>query len=672
VKLVLLVLAVAATFEHVRLARLVARTVTNADVTLMWFTARELGAGHLRGPNVYGQTYGSNIEALPMEALRRLGVPLGSATLLVWALLALGGWFLLALAAWRRGRVGLAVAAVAAPAVLSAYYTFVVSTVATYQGAHFLVVAGAAVLIARPHRGEPAGWALLGLGVALDPSGALVAVPVGAWALLAQPRSRARVVALGAVVPLAYEGWKWWFYRAHPDYDVFGQASVRPSLATLGDNLGRLERFFGLFSPEVAHLWPTALVLAGVLVVLVALSGRITYLLPALGLPLLLLWGMATPKSVWDFGRFLSPARIFATLPYGLWFLGFLVAESGALARLRLPRALPGAAVAGLVVLALVSVGLRQGDYEHRVVRLRDAATTSVYGFSTRVKTLERECGRFRAAAKRVDASVVVFVTNKTLAYGCGARDYGQLDTLLPGVERRTWRLYEERGRTRAAALLQGVGPHYCDYAAPRVTSCRALGADAVALSFPRQSLLSLLAVLNVAVRAFGPNCHPKPFGLGAFLCPNGLEPSIADLTTGAPPPNQDMARREIEGAFVRALDVGAGFTTVEDGASILAKERARGPDHAAALGRARTRVDAIHFLNARQAAVDFRVTATEPHFSRALRGWAIRRDGSWYVDRNTFCALEWSATFEGDLEFRKTMGGCSGEQIAVPGGGAT
>jgi hypothetical protein len=449
------------------------------------------------------------------------------------------------------------------------------------------------------------------------------------------------------VVPLAYEGWKWWFYRAHPDYDVFGQASVRPSLATLGDNLGRLERFFGLFSPEVAHLWPTALVLAGVLVVLVALSGRITYLLPALGLPLLLLWGMATPKSVWDFGRFLSPARIFATLPYGLWFLGFLVAESGALARLRLPRALPGAAVAGLVVLALVSVGLRQGDYEHRVVRLRDAATTSVYGFSTRVKTLERECGRFRAAAKRVDASVVVFVTNKTLAYGCGARDYGQLDTLLPGVERRTWRLYEERGRTRAAALLQGVGPHYCDYAAPRVTSCRALGADAVALSFPRQSLLSLLAVLNVAVRAFGPNCHPKPFGLGAFLCPNGLEPSIADLTTGAPPPNQDMARREIEGAFVRALDVGAGFTTVEDGASILAKERDNPSAYEEAMGDVAARVDGIHFLNATSAFASLHVSRGGKQVSGRYRAWAIQRDGSWRVDQNSFCLIEALATLE-------------------------
>jgi hypothetical protein len=78
--------------------------------------------------------------------------------------------------------------------------------------------------------------------------------------------------------------------------------------------------------------------------------------------------------------------------------------------------------------------------------------------------------------------------------------------------------------------------------------------------------------------------------------------------------------------------------------------------------------VESVHFLHERLAAVDFRVVASGPAFSRALRGWAVWRDGSWLVDRNTFCALEWSATFEGDLDFRRRLGGCSGEEISIPG----
>src|SRR4026208_517168 len=50
----------------------------------------------------------------------------------------------------RRGWGGRRGPPVPAPPVLSASYPLVVPAVATYQGAHFLVVAGAAVLIARP------------------------------------------------------------------------------------------------------------------------------------------------------------------------------------------------------------------------------------------------------------------------------------------------------------------------------------------------------------------------------------------------------------------------------------------------------------------------------------------------------------------------------------------
>ena len=93
--------------------------------------------------------------------------------------------------------------------------------------------------------------------MALDASGALLGAPVGAWALLAHPlgRRRAGTLALGAALPLAYLGWWGWFYRAHPDYDVFGGTSLRPSAAVLGDNLARPQRFFALFAPKAGQDW---------------------------------------------------------------------------------------------------------------------------------------------------------------------------------------------------------------------------------------------------------------------------------------------------------------------------------------------------------------------------------------------------------------------------------
>src|SRR5207249_3135423 len=113
-------------------------------------------------------------------------------------------------------------------------------------------------------------------------------------------------------------------------------------------------------------------------------------------------------------------------------------------------------------------------------------------------------------------------------------------------------------------------------------------------LTFPRQSLLALLERLNIAVRAFGPHCHPKPFGLGAFLCPNGLRPSLAALTTSAPPRDVGAARAAITTAFGRALDPDAGFVTVEEGAVVGAKVDADPAGYRAALGRTAARVDRI------------------------------------------------------------------------------
>ena len=650
-KLVLLGLALVAALEHVRLARLVA-TATNGDVTQFWYTAREWGAFHPRQPNVYGQTFGGNIEALPMELLRRLGAPPWSATTLVWAMFAVLGWLLLAVAAWRSSHRVLAVLAMAAPALLAAYYSFVIASVPEFQGTHFLVVAGVAILLTSPrHAGvEAGGWTLLGLGVLMEHGGVLLGGPVAIWYLLSRGLTRKRLsaVAVGALVPAAYQLWFWSFYRAHPDYTIFGSTSIRPSWSILVDSLKHLDRFFALFILELAPYWQLAAgVTLGLALVLIA-TREAKYVLPAAIVPVLLVWGMATPLAQKEFGPFLSSARLFVTLPYVLWFLAYLVAESGVLHRLwrsqRVrPKRLASVAVAGLTAFALISVGVRQVAYEDRVGGLLAEARVATYGFPTRTRALVATCAQLRAAARSVRASIIVF-PDAVGAYGCGAIDYGRITTLvagrIPDIERRTWLLYGELQRTRSAAVLAGVHPGYCDFAAPRVARCRPAGPHAVTLTFPPQTLLGLLMVLGVPVRSFGPDCIPKI----RFTCSNPLLPSIDDLKTGAPPGDEAAARREIERAFAMASDLDSDFATLEDGSVISAKVGPYRNEYAKAMSAARVSVGRIDFLNARQAAVDLRV----PTFgtTTAFRGWAIRRDGSWRVDRNTYCRIELYATY--------------------------
>src|SRR6202011_5744319 len=107
---------------------------------------------------------------------------------------------------------------------------------------------------------------------------------------------------------------------------------ARPSWQTLVRSLGHLSQFFALFGLELAPYWQLAVVATLVLTLMLVVTREAKYVVPGVIVPVLLLWGMAVPKATpGGLGRFLPQARLFVTLPYVLWFLAYLVAESAAL-----------------------------------------------------------------------------------------------------------------------------------------------------------------------------------------------------------------------------------------------------------------------------------------------------------------------------------------------------
>ena len=67
------VIAGAAVIQQIQVSWL-ARTVTNDDATLLWYSAQEWASHQVRQPGFYGQSYGSTLEGLPLDALGRLGL----------------------------------------------------------------------------------------------------------------------------------------------------------------------------------------------------------------------------------------------------------------------------------------------------------------------------------------------------------------------------------------------------------------------------------------------------------------------------------------------------------------------------------------------------------------------------------------------------------------------
>ena len=635
-------------FEHLRLAKVVAATAINEDVALMWYTTREWGALQVRQPNIYGQAYGWSPEALPMEAVRRIGATPWAATTYVLALIAVLGWFLLALAAWRRSTRRVALLAVLAPALLAAYYAFYVTAVPTYQGPHLVTIAGAALLLARPRRAffEWLAWTLLGLGLLMDPSAALIGAPVAAAHLLRAglDRRRLAVLAAGAVLPLAYLTWTFWFYEVHPDYALFGTASVVPSLETLADNVGSPSRYFTLVSPELAPFWPVALVLLLVLVVVLVSTRRARYVVPALIVPLLLVWGLATPKATFDAGKFIPPGRIFVTLPHALWFLGYLVAESGVWRDGRTARRSATLALGAVVCLAAVSIGVRQADFEGEVLRHRDEGVRvgafGGYGF-TDTAALAKRCSDLERAAQSIEDPLVIFAADRAAAYGCGTVSYGRVETLVGELERRTWRLYDELERTRSSVILGDAGDDFCDFAAPRVTTCRPVEGGGVAMTFPPQSVLALMGRLDIGVRDFGPRCEPEI--ILVLECEHPIRLPVSELVAGPPPADEPAAEAAIVEAFVASLDAARAFTTVEAGARVADAVAERPERYQAQLGGASVEVTGVDFVSDTQARVSLDVMSPDQEV-QSVQGWAVLRDGSWLVARDTFCLIEYMA----------------------------
>lgn len=644
------ILGGAVAFEYFRLALVLAATAVNEDVTLMWYTTREWGRWHYRQPNIYGQAYGWSPEALPMEALRRIGVTPWTATMLVLAAFAVLGWLLLAMAAWHRSHQRMALLAVVAPSLLGAYYAFYVTAVPTYQGPHLVTIAGAALLLLRPRRAELecAAWTLLGLGLLMDPSAALLAVPVALAHLLAVGLTRRRLCVLGAgsVLPVAYFAWSWWFYRAHPDYVLFGVTSVRPSWSTLVTDLHYPARYFRLTTLELVPYWPVLLVAVVMCVAALVATRQARYAIPAIVVPLLLAWGLATPKATGDFGPFMPPGRIFATLPHALWFLVFLVSESGVLRSLPGRKATVSAALGALVCVAILSIVVRQVDFHHRVLGNRDSAVRIGtgglgYGF-VGTSTLLRQCHALDRAAEKTHSELLIFERDRLAAYGCGALAFGRLETLVAERERRTWRLYEELDRTRTAAILGDVPKSFCVHAAPLVQSCHAVEGGGVALRFPRQSILALMERLSISVRDFGPACVPEAV-LGGLGCEHPLRLSIRALTVGPPPRDRRRAEAAIRQAFAEALDVNKDFASVEAGATVARTYQPERNRYQEAVGSARVDLRRVQFVSSTAARVDLAVTTSNGRRTAAT-GWALHMNGSWLVERKTFSAIQFLA----------------------------
>ena len=253
------------------------------DQALLWAAARSWGELQPRQPNFWGQRYGVTFEAVPAEVLASLGIGYPTGLPFVIMAMNLAGWWLLSLAAWRRGRPGWALCAVAVPLLLTTEYAVLSIVFNTALGRLMACVCAVLVLIKPRVR-----WALTvactvgGLAVLFDTASALLVVPalvVGIHGCVTDWRSRdqllaaARTVGFGAVVPLGWLALTRYWYRVHPEDDLHPSPNLHPRFDVLTDNITNTSRHFTDLSSEIVRSPVVPILVIGLVMVLAFTRG---------------------------------------------------------------------------------------------------------------------------------------------------------------------------------------------------------------------------------------------------------------------------------------------------------------------------------------------------------------------------------------------------------------
>jgi hypothetical protein len=496
---VLIVVLVVLVYEHVHLWSGYMRYYINEDHTLSWYAARDLGQFEFRQPTLYGQNYFTVFEAVPSILFRHLGFDTATSVTLAVMLCISVGWLLLAGAAWVRGHFVLATLALVFPLVVSFEYLIAAESPSGRAAGAFLATAATAALVVNPRGiGHVTVFAVLGgLGAVWDPGSLFVIVPAAVYAAVVNAHSR-RVLTAGALGLLPGAAWfayELWFLRTYPDYS-FHKAHLGLSGSQLQDSTSNVTRYVSSQAPELFQWGMLPILAAIVLVGALLATRRLAAVLPAVAVVVLFILTLATGRAgeALPGNVYFGYGRNHLALPIAGWFLAFVLAETRPYRHPSMQRTRTTVLVIGIV--AVVSFAVRQANFDDRMASVRRGDTVPI-------GPVEERCRAYADAAEATGTDLVVFYKSAIPAYACGALYYGDLQTLFPFYDRRTWLMHREDRLPRTSFIAADAGPDYCRRAEPVVESCEPVpGApDTFLVRFPPGPALSVVRAMGDFVR---------------------------------------------------------------------------------------------------------------------------------------------------------------------------
>ena len=481
-------------------ARFGARFV-DEDQTLYWLAAREFAHLHFPEPCFFGQSYNALWEAAVAAPLGALHLPL---PFVIPTIAALAGALSFVVIAWHVGRPGSTLAAlIICLALALPTHFWMLQSLAGYNGG--ALAAMLALVLASQPGSRRAGWAgfLLTFGVWISPAAMMLAAPVG-LVIFGNASWRNRfdlVLGLSVGALAAYLSRK--FYEVHPNFIVHKMKELEYSKDNLTKAIDELDRYFGNVTPGNPlgpWLWVAILLTAVVLLLWHKrwLQGAAIAWVLAIAVA-----GLSINK-VHDGSEFVffDLARAYLALP----ILGALAIAWVCQA---VPLELSPKLTPVLAVVAFVLLGHHLYGFTERAEHEGHPSTHVVK--PVEAELLEQQCDALHDVAQADGAGVVVFIPQewRPQTYGCAARWNGELQSIHPGYERRTWVLENEKATAREGFIVVGADKNFCAKVAGQCPVCREqqlAGPDepkvTVAHCQPIDTI-DLLRRANVAIRGF-------------------------------------------------------------------------------------------------------------------------------------------------------------------------
>ena len=487
-------------------------TYTDQDQTMLWSAGRSLLHGHLYEPNIWGSEYNTVFEGLPAAVANALGVSWGVAMPAATAGLALCAWVVLGLGAWRRGQWAAAVIALCVPLMMTARYSMLLDAPRGIMAGDLAAATGVAIAMgARRREVQLVGViALGGLGVCWDFASLFLVGPAAVYLLWDRhpspwpPRSRSMAWFAGALAPPAL-----WlvgshlFYKANPTYLTAPSVSVVPHLSVLARTMGHLTRYFTIYAPA---LGPAALVAVLVLLALVIASvalGIRNRAWPMVASAMVLAGSLAAALSL-DRATDISPGlllgapRVILPLPFGIWFLVFMLFEAGP-SRHGTTSSWRLWATGIMTALAVTSALVVQTVFGATASSVLVAERSPAAGITVvSPRSVLAACRTIAIVDHRVHAGL--FATESdNLAYGCEASE--GLATIMPAYDRRGWVIDAAYETTTTRLLVAGRS---CAQLPAALGRCTIVGPDLIEVITPPRPAAETLGALSMPVRRSG------------------------------------------------------------------------------------------------------------------------------------------------------------------------